>query len=220
MNFELCSADFLNELIQRLPASVANFNHRLTGYKPHADGVTLSFSNGATAEADVLVASDGIKSAVRHCMYERLGWDLERQRARYSEWVAWRGLVSRAKFQEVFGEGARDKMMLCGHGRHILVSGTILAARIVQYVLISFVLTPQHFPVRNGELVNIVGFVQDPEHRKLGDRTGPWSEDRPKAEMMEDFKTFSDKVLSLLDVSLSRLVTLVNVSSQVTSAAH
>lgn len=122
LTFPPFRADFLDELIRRVPSNMAHFNHRIESYHPHADGVTLNFANGATAEADVLVASDGIKSRVRQCMYERRGWDLEKQKAKYSEWVAWRGLVPRERFEQVFGQGARDKMMLCGQGRHILVS--------------------------------------------------------------------------------------------------
>ena len=81
----------------------------------------------------------------------------------------------------------------------------------------------QTFPVRQGKFVNIVslihpssipkrllnifstsyqvGFVRDPEHKKLGDRTGPWSEPRPAEEMLEDFSTFSDECVNMLRVS-------------------
>lgn len=82
------SADFLDQLIQRVPKSIAHFKHRCTGYKPHSEGVTLEFADGTSAEADVLVASDGIKSSVRRAMYERKGLDLQKQQAVYSEWVA------------------------------------------------------------------------------------------------------------------------------------
>lgn len=42
--------------------------------------------------------------------------------------------------------------------------------------------------------------MQDPKHVKLGDRTGPWSEDRPKEEMMADFHDFNDESKMILDV--------------------
>lgn len=69
--------------------------------------------------------------------------------------------------------------MHCGEGRHILT-----------------------FPVRAGTLINVVGFVRDEDHRKLGDNTGPWSEQRPKQEMLDDFKTFSPECLKMLEVRL------------------
>lgn len=55
-------------------------------------------------------------------MYERKGLDLESQKAVYSEWVAWRGLISREKYEEAFGKGYNDKIMHCGPKKHILVS--------------------------------------------------------------------------------------------------
>ncbi|GAA6017097.1 hypothetical protein JCM11491_003256 [Sporobolomyces phaffii] len=170
-------ADFLDQLIKKLPASCARFNHRASHYVPHASGVTLHFTDPALEpfEADLIVCSDGIKSSLRACMYQRKGLDLRRQKAVYSEWIAWRGLIKRQQFEDAFGTAASDKMMHCGKGRHIL-----------------------HFPVRNGELINIVGFVRDPEHAKLGDHTGPWSEPRPAEEMMQDFDQFHEPCKKLL----------------------
>lgn len=43
-----------------------------------------------------------------------------------------------------------------------------------------------------------VGFVQDPQHKKLGDRTGPWAEPRPKEEMLTDYSDFNEPCLKLL----------------------
>ena len=97
--------------------------------------MTLNFATDPPtfAEADVIVSSDGIKSHLRGHLFSRLGLDLESQTARYSEWIAWRGMIPRATFHEAMGKTACVKMMHVGQGRHIL-----------------------HFPVRGGELVNIV----------------------------------------------------------------
>lgn len=48
-------------------------------------------------------------------------------------------------------------------------------------------------------LCDQVGFVRDEDHAKLGSHTGPWSEDRPKSEMLEDYKSFNDKTQHLLN---------------------
>lgn len=152
-------ADFLDQLIKKLPPSLAHFNHRASHYVPHSSGVTLHFTNPslAPAEADILICSDGIKSGLRANLYERKGLDLRAQKARYSEWIAWRGLIKKSQFTEAFGEQASDKMMHCGRGRHILVSASL------DTFLSSSVGTDethkiQHFPVRNGELINIVSY--------------------------------------------------------------
>ena len=118
------------------------------------------------------------------------------QVAKYSEWIAWRGLIPRVKFEEVFGKEQNIKSMHLGQGRHIL-----------------------HFPVRSAQFINIVrrplklradsteessqvAFVRDPDHVKLGDKTGPWQEERPSAEMLLDFAGFTEECQNLLRVRL------------------
>jgi hypothetical protein len=65
-------------------------------------------------------------------MFERKGLDLEKQKAVYSEWTAWRGMIPRAKFEEAFGKGANDKLMHCGSKKHILVGLLYLHAAFLQ----------------------------------------------------------------------------------------
>jgi len=165
-------------------------------------------------------------------MYERLGLEPELQRARYAEWVAWRGMIPRDRYDEVFredGDAPRNRMHV-GRGRHILsascfppppppplrqaldVDGLVEPAHRVEpasAVESDLRLTPSYpllslsfaaFPVRGGSLVNLVGFVRDEEHAKLGGHTGPWSEPRPKDEMLDDFEAFSDQLKELLKV--------------------
>ena len=43
-----------------------------------------------------------------------------------------------------------------------------------------------------------VGFVRDENDERLNGRTGPWSEERPKEEMLRDFDSFNDNVKRLL----------------------
>ncbi|KAL8279600.1 hypothetical protein RQP46_007913 [Phenoliferia psychrophenolica] len=177
VNVNVHRADFLDQLVKRLPDGLATFGHRCTSYTPHDNGVTLQFATNppTSAEADVIVASDGIKSQLRQHLFSRLGLDHESQVARYSQWIAWRGLIPRSKFEEAMGKGAKAKMMHCGQGRHILT-----------------------FPVRAGELINIVAFVRDPDHLKLGDHTGPWAEERPSAELLDDFASFTPECKAML----------------------
>ncbi|KAK4704094.1 salicylate hydroxylase, partial [Phenoliferia sp. Uapishka_3] len=176
-NTNVHRADFLSNLVDLLPEGLAHFHHRCSSYTPHKDGITLHFATDppTSAEADVVIASDGIKSNLRKHLFTRLGLDLELQTARYSEWIAWRGLIPRDAYEAAMGKGASAKQMLLGRGRHILT-----------------------FPVRSGALINIVGFVRDPEHLKLGDKTGPWTEERPHSEMLEDYATFTPEILAML----------------------
>jgi salicylate hydroxylase len=58
-------ADFVELLSQALPASVVHTGHRAVGLEQDADKARVKFANGAVAEADVVIAADGIHSALR-----------------------------------------------------------------------------------------------------------------------------------------------------------
>jgi salicylate hydroxylase len=117
---EVHRADFLDVLVKKLPDSYTHFDHRCTNYSPHANGVTLTFETtsdkppkpAGTAECDVLIVSDGVKSALRAHLYERKGLKKEEQECRYSEWIAWRGVIPREKYEEVYGKEQSDKVRL------------------------------------------------------------------------------------------------------------
>jgi salicylate hydroxylase len=67
------------------------FDYTCSSYTPHTRGVTLHFFNQPDAEADVIIAADGVKSRLRSHLYGRKGLSVEAQKARYAEWVVWRG---------------------------------------------------------------------------------------------------------------------------------
>jgi len=49
------------------PGTIA-FNHRLVGLEPAGDAVRLAFEGGGTAEADIVIGADGIRSKVREVL--------------------------------------------------------------------------------------------------------------------------------------------------------
>jgi 6-hydroxynicotinate 3-monooxygenase len=49
------------------PGTIA-FDHQLVALEEKADAVRLIFANGATAEADIVIGADGIRSKVRDCL--------------------------------------------------------------------------------------------------------------------------------------------------------
>lgn len=56
-------ADLVDSLVSRLPKESVYFGKHLSSYEQRpGGGVKLHFKDGSTAEADVLVAGDGIKS--------------------------------------------------------------------------------------------------------------------------------------------------------------
>ena len=65
----------LKVLTDNLPPSTMfhpHFNKRLVSYTAKNNSVVLHFADGTSAEADMLVGADGIKSATRVTMYKSL----------------------------------------------------------------------------------------------------------------------------------------------------
>jgi 6-hydroxynicotinate 3-monooxygenase len=58
-------ADLHQLLQQPLNPSTIRYGHMLAGIEETVDGVLLSFENGATAEADIAIGADGIRSKTR-----------------------------------------------------------------------------------------------------------------------------------------------------------
>lgn len=111
------SADFLSHLILQYPSAFAHFHHRATSYSLHPTGVTVHFAESSRhpaqpdVEADVVLASDGVKSLLRKEMYKKAGIEGAKQEAKYSEWIAWRGLVPVETFKKAMGEESSNKLM-------------------------------------------------------------------------------------------------------------
>ena len=68
------------------PAARYHLGHACTAVKQDGDGVTAVFRNGTSARGDLLIASDGIRSAVRAQLAPQAS-------PVYAGYIAWRGLV-------------------------------------------------------------------------------------------------------------------------------
>jgi salicylate hydroxylase len=66
---------------------------RCTGFHQSSDEVTLSFADGASATADILIGADGVHSAIRQALF---GPD----RPQFTGCMAWRGLVAMERLPE------------------------------------------------------------------------------------------------------------------------
>lgn len=126
-----CSADLLDELAPLVPREITHFDRRCVSYElAEGGGVNLRFTSrdGSVTEdvyADVVLASDGIKSTLREQMYERRPeLSVEDQRATYAEWIVWRGIVSKETFESAMGKGTDSRILHMGQGRHLCVVAT------------------------------------------------------------------------------------------------
>src|SRR3954453_6504434 len=57
--FGMHRADLVELLAAGLPAGVVHTGHRCTGFSQTADVAKVSFTNGASAEAEIVIAADG-----------------------------------------------------------------------------------------------------------------------------------------------------------------
>jgi salicylate hydroxylase len=113
-------ADLLNVLASALPTGSIRTVHRCIGFEQDEAAARLHFANGASAEVDVVIAADGIQSALQRYV-------VAPQPPEYSGVRAYRGLIAREKLPEWRNEAHRVWM---GDGKHFMVfpvrSGTLL----------------------------------------------------------------------------------------------
>ena len=63
--FGMHRADFIEFLAANLPAGIVHTGHRAVGFEQNVTLARVDFANGASVEADVVVAADGIHSELR-----------------------------------------------------------------------------------------------------------------------------------------------------------
>lgn len=63
--FGMHRADLVDILAGGLPKDIIHTGHRCTGLEQQGDGARVHFAHGASAEADIVVAADGIHSELR-----------------------------------------------------------------------------------------------------------------------------------------------------------
>ena len=116
-------ADLLSILADALPAEVIRTGHRCVGFEQDGDGARLTFDNGAVAEADVVVAADGIHSTLREHVTPP-------SPPVHSGSVAYRGLLPVERLPS-WPEGISQLWM--GEGKHFLVY-PVRGGKLINYV--------------------------------------------------------------------------------------
>jgi salicylate hydroxylase len=105
-------ADFLNLLFAPLPNGTVKLGHRCVQLKEDGDGVQLSFANGASAEADIVIGADGIRSVVRR----EIGLE---SRPSSEGIMAYRGLIPAGRL--AWASDLKDPALWLGSGRSFLL---------------------------------------------------------------------------------------------------
>jgi 6-hydroxynicotinate 3-monooxygenase len=104
-------ADLHEALASVVPSEIINLNKKLAGFSEDADGVHLQFSDGSSADADLMIAADGVHSLVR----DRL---LGPEKPRFTGRVAYRTTFAAALLQGLEIDGSTKWM---GADRHIVI---------------------------------------------------------------------------------------------------
>jgi salicylate hydroxylase len=105
-------ADLLNALASGIESAHIHLGHRLTGIEERQSGVTLTFANGTTRRADIVIGADGIHSVVRRTLY---GED----HPVYTGQMVWRALLKGSDVSPEITEPTGNNQWL-GEGRHLM----------------------------------------------------------------------------------------------------
>jgi len=105
-------ADFLNLLFAALPKGTVALGHRCIQVKEDGNRIHVSFANGASADADVVIGADGIRSVVQR--------EIGLQSRPTSEGImAYRGLIPAERL--AWANDLKDPALWLGSGRSFLL---------------------------------------------------------------------------------------------------
>ena len=109
--FGMHRADFIEFLAAKLPQGTVHTGHRAIGVEQNGGRARVEFANGASVEAEVVVAADGIHSALRSCVCPP-------SKPVFHGTISYRGLVARERLPD----WPMDRwQMWAGPSRHLLV---------------------------------------------------------------------------------------------------
>ncbi|MFJ5771099.1 FAD-dependent oxidoreductase [Psychrobacillus sp. NPDC093180] len=94
-------ADLLETIVSGIPEDQIHLNHRCEKIIDHGDYAEVTFENGTTIEADLVIAADGIRSTVRNQV-------LKHVEPVYSGYLAHRVLID---FDDALGLASKDNIL-------------------------------------------------------------------------------------------------------------
>lgn len=94
-----------DKLYHHFPNERYHIGQPVVGIKQNSDSVTATFADGSTQTADLLVGADGARSVVRKVL-------LPDVKARYSGYIAYRGLVPESELDAATAKVLTDRFVL------------------------------------------------------------------------------------------------------------
>ena len=170
-------ADFLDILTQKLPSDITQFNKRAHYTVNDDNQCTVYFTDQTSATFDVVIAADGIKSALRQRNFS--SQKLIDSRPRYTGTYAYRGVIDATQLHDSYEKiGVSRRLidipqMYLGKDAHILT-----------------------FPIKQGKLINVVAFKTQPNSQWPDNE--PWVKSVSTDDLLADFIGWSPAVTALL----------------------
>lgn len=124
--YHLYRPDLLAVLAGALPRGIVHLHRRCVAVSQDGNGATVSFADGTTVQADVVVGADGIHSTVRESLFGA-------EFPRFSGSIAYRGLVPAERLEYLKLE--RNASAWLGPERHF-VHYYVGAGRFVNFVAV------------------------------------------------------------------------------------
>jgi salicylate hydroxylase len=121
--FGMHRADLVEMLAAALPSEVVHTGYRCSGFEQSGDVAQVSFANGAIAEADVVIAADGIHSELQRHVTPP-------SRPVFHGSVAYRGVIAH---QRIPHWPTDSWLMWLGKGKHFLTF-PVRAGELINYV--------------------------------------------------------------------------------------
>ncbi|CBF82819.1 hypothetical protein AN3382.2 [Aspergillus nidulans FGSC A4] len=177
--FEGCHRqEFLRGVLEHLNDDVVVLGKRLEEYsvleqeKGKKGKLQMMFSDGSSAEADIVIGTDGLKSRVRQLLF---GVDNPVSYPHYTHKIAYRALIPMPLAISRLGKSlALNQHMYGGPNAHLLT-----------------------FPVANQKLMNVVGFVSDTNEWPL-ERS--MTQPARKDEIVDAFRCWGPTVREIIDL--------------------
>ena len=179
-------AELLDTFIKRIPNEICSFGKRLKTIQQPSDEqgkVKITFEDGSTHEADLVIGCDGIHSRVRGALNPATAGASAVAGSVWSGSWAYRGLIPRERFVEALGKDkgefyADTAQMMLAKDSHLLI-----------------------FPIQGGRTVNLVAFKTDRTRwpqRTPFPKGEPWIQETTKEALLDDFKTYSSDLVKML----------------------
>ncbi len=162
-------ADLHRLLQEKVPARAIHTDMRCTGVATHDGHAVATFSDGSEIEADIVIGADGIRSVVREALFGVTP-------ARYTEQMAWRGIISRDDVPARVGPNKSVEISHMDYCGWIGPNGHVIC-----------------YPIRGGELYNMfIGHVS-PEWVDES-----WTAPSTTQDILNAHKGWNDALLEML----------------------